>query len=92
MESFATKFKESHLQQDMLNIEHDLNETIERLDTKNELVSSVVDRLVETLRNIEPQKYSLNKIRERGGLKPKSLFDQLSGSGKQEEEEDAVVL
>jgi len=32
---------------------------MERLDTRNELIANVIDKLGETLRNVDPGKYSM---------------------------------
>lgn len=41
------------------NLEHNLDVTMERLDTRNELIANVIDKLNETLRNVDPGKYSM---------------------------------
>ncbi len=63
---------------------------MEQLDTRNELVTNLIDRLVETLNNIEPQKYTMDKIRQRAGLK----IDQSSGksSVNNDDEDEAAIL
>jgi hypothetical protein len=43
---------------EIYNLEHNLDVTMERLDTRNELVKNLIDTLSETLRNFDPEKYS----------------------------------
>jgi hypothetical protein len=82
-------------------MEQDFNEAIERLDLKNEMISNVTERLIDTLKSIDPTRYSMDKIRERVGLKPLAsirLLDQMSAlggssnGGRREEEDEAMVL